>query len=108
MYGILLRIGGPDSLRPSDKVLIPPINTVPPSGITTVVFSVIVEAAGCWKNIWNTFGCVDWMLSWNRSFTGIWIGISGTVADARLVNWGFRFKRTKRRSADTTGVTLSA
>src|SRR5207249_2599566 len=39
--------------------------------------------------------------------TGICTGTSGTLALARLVNVGFRFRRTKRRSAEITGVTVS-
>src|SRR5579862_8353036 len=106
MYGILLRIGGPDSFRPSTNVLRPPISTVPPSGTTTVVFKVIVEIDGCWKNIVNTVGCGGEMLSYSNCGTICWTGSSGTVDETRLVNCGLRFRRTKRRSADTTGVTV--
>src|SRR5262245_20779520 len=50
-------------------------------------------------------GWVEVMLSLNNVFTGIWIGTRGTVAENRLFSVGARFRRTKRRSADTTGVT---
>src|SRR5436305_11857859 len=50
-------------------------------------------------------GSIELRLSLNSVFTGIWIGTSGTVAENRLFNVGLRFMRTKRRSAETTGVT---
>src|SRR5438874_2374262 len=103
-------MGGPYSLRPSDRVFRPPRRTVPPSGTFTVVFKVIVVKVGCWKNIWNTCGWVLVLLllpgpskNWG---TTICTGKSGTVADARFVKVGARLMRTKRRSADTTGVTV--
>src|SRR5262245_2917430 len=109
-YGILLRIGGPNSLRASDSVLRPPRSTVPPSGTLTVVLMVIVVKAGCWKNIWNTLGCVLVLLPLpgpsKNCGTTICTGKSGTVADARFVSDGFRLTRTKRRSALTTADTV--
>ena len=42
MYGILLRIGGPYSLRDSDSRFRPPITTVPPSGTDTVVVMLMI------------------------------------------------------------------
>src|SRR5207244_7746563 len=111
IYGILLRIGGPNSLRASESVLRPPNSTVPPSGTFTVVLTVIVVKVGCWKNIWKRVSGgapVEPTPGPNRNVgTGICTGTSGTLAFARLVNVGFRFRRTKRRSAEITGVTVS-
>src|SRR5262249_15649421 len=110
MYGILLRIGGPNSFRASFSVLSPPISTVPPSGTFTVVLTVIVVKLGCWKNIWNTVsGGVPVAPTpgpYTNVGTGICTGISGTFVDTRFVNVGVRFRRTKRRSAEMTGVTV--
>src|SRR5688572_13104530 len=109
-YGILLRIGGPNSLRASDIVLSPPRSTVPPSGTFTVVLKVIVVNAGCWKNIWNTDGCVLVLLLLpgpsKNCGTMIDTGNSGTVVDDRFVKAGVRLTRTKRRSAETTADTV--
>src|SRR5437762_645854 len=111
MYGILLRMGGPNSLRPSDRVFKPPRSTVPPSGTLTVVATVIVVMLGCWKNIWKrpSGGPVVLRLPGpNRDRgTGNCTGNKGTAAEVRLVIVGTMFRRTKRRSADITGVTRS-
>src|SRR5436189_5832908 len=110
IYGILLRIGGPNSLRASESVLRPPRSTVPPSGTLTVVLTVIVVKVGCWKNIWKTCSGgapVEPTPGPNRKVgTGICTGTSGTFALAKLVNVGVRLRRTKRRSAEITGVTV--
>ena len=46
MYGSLLKIGTPNSLRPSLNRLMPPSSTVPPSGTLTVVLTVTNEKFG--------------------------------------------------------------
>src|SRR5262245_57098737 len=103
-------MGVPYLLRPSARVLRPPRRTVPPSGTFTVVLTAIVVKVGCWKNIWNTCGCVFVLLLLpgpsKNCGTTICTGKSGTVADAKFVMVMFGLTRTKRRSADTTAVTV--
>src|SRR5438132_2216785 len=110
IYGILLRMGGPNSLRASESVFRPPRSTVPPSGTFTVVLTVIVVKLGCWKNIWKTVSGgapVEPGPGPNRKVvTVICTGTRGNWADAKLVNVGVRLRRTKRRSAEITGVTV--
>src|SRR5882762_2573813 len=106
MYGILLKTGGPNSLRPSTRVFRPPISTVPPSGTTTVVLRLMTDVDGCWKNSVKTCGCGGEILSNNSCGTICCTGNKGTVAEIKLDNVGVRLSRTKRRSAETTGVTV--
>src|SRR5205814_5941745 len=101
MYGSLLSTGGPNSLRPSDSVFNPPRITVPPSGICTVVWIVTVANAGCWTNWVNGIGW-PWAPPSNTGVMNVVTGNSGTTALARLVSVGDTFRRTNRRSADTT------
>src|SRR5262249_13946460 len=109
MYGILLSTGGPNSVRDSASVFKPPMNTVPPSGTFTVVLTVIVVNEGCWKNIWKMVSGGPCVLPAPGPYrivgTGTWIGIKGTFADTKFVIDGVMFMRTKRRSAEMTGVT---
>src|SRR5438477_4607259 len=101
MYGILLRIGGPNSLRPSDKRFRPPSSTVPPSGTFTVVDAVIVLKTGCCKNCVNGTG---WPTA-PPSKIGVMyvvIGNSCTLAGVKFVKAGVRDLRTNRRSAEIT------
>src|SRR5437879_4195360 len=106
MYGILLRMGGPNSLRPSLRRFRPPISTVPPSGTFTVVFTDSVFKVGCWMNCVNGTGWPTAPPS-NTGVINVVIGKSGTLAEARLDRLGASDMRTKRRSAEITAFMLS-
>src|SRR5437588_7136203 len=102
MYGILLKTGGPNSLRPSDKRLRPPISTVPPSGTFTVVITIMVLKAGCWRNCVNGTGWPTAPPS-KIGVMNVVIGYSCTLAEVRFVKVGATVRRTKRRSAEIVG-----
>src|SRR5579885_2503560 len=105
-YGIWLSTGGPNSFRPSARVFSPPSTTVPPSGTATVVWTLMVETDGCWKNWVNGIGTPCDPPS-NTGVMNAVTGDSGTVADVRAVRVGARFIRTNRRSADTIAWTVT-
>src|SRR5437868_15421488 len=105
MYGILLRIGGPYSFRPSDSRLRPPISTVPPSGTFTVVLTVMTLRFGCCKNCVNGIGCPTAPPS-KIGVMNVVIGKSCTLAEPRFVRVGARDRRTNRRSAEITALSV--
>src|SRR5262249_1707296 len=105
MYGILLRIGGPYSLRPSDNRFNPPMRTGPPAGTFTVVLTVMTFRAGCCKNCVNGTGWPTAPPS-KIGVMNVVIGKSGTLAEAMFVNDGANDSRTKRRSAEITALSV--
>src|SRR5262245_5400289 len=109
MYGTLLKSGGPNSLRASDKDFNPPSSTVPPSGTATVVEIVMLAKVGVCTNCVNSTGWPDWLPSIEVKI-GTTIGnvaIDPPGPGSRLVIVGVSDMRTYRRSADTTAWMVS-
>src|SRR5260370_39371425 len=96
MYGILLRMGGPYSLRPSDRRFRPPMSTVPPSGTATVVITVTELMIGCWMNWVKTTGWPVAVPS-NRGKMGVTTGNRLTTGVARVWSPGDSARRAQRR-----------
>src|SRR5436309_6450476 len=102
MYGILLRIGGPNSLRDSDSRFRPPIRTVPPSGTATVVCTETLFCCGCWMNWVKTIGPC-----WNAELPSCEVKIGKVIgkvdtSGGTLVNVGAKDSLTNLRSAEIT------
>src|SRR5690606_5770818 len=99
----------------------PPSSTVPPSGTDTVVEIEMFFRPGCWRNWVNGTGW-PWEPPSNTGMTNVVIGNSGTRVESTgdpvppprrppppgvLLSDGTRFRRTNRRSAETTDCTVS-
>ena len=101
-YGILLRTGGPNSLRPSRQRLQPAqqhraaVRARPPSSGCSASVN-----AGCCRNCVNGIGW-PWLPPSNTGVTNVVNGNSGTVAPDWAASVTGRFSRTNRRSAETT------
>src|SRR5262245_61475405 len=115
MYGTLLRMGGPYSLRDSDMDFRPPRSTVPPSGTATVVEMLMVAKVGVWMYCVKTTGWPDWKPSIEVKM-GTTIGNVGMIPlnglllngpGSRFVIVGVSDMRTNRRSAEITACTVS-
>src|SRR5947199_318874 len=76
-------IGGPNSLRPSDRRFRPPSSTVPPSGTSTAVCIVIELKIGCCKNSVTRVGAPTAPTPWKIGWMGTTIVIRADVEAAR-------------------------